>query len=176
MPASPSAPGTVPVGTIIASVLNQKSLPVGWLPCDGSAIPPQYQRLMTLLSSKTTPNLIGRTLIGAGALATASTSQKDGHQPQFDALGTALQIGDTGGECAHTLTTTEMPTHSHTINRGDFGLHHRSFEGNDDGDLPYETNCSGARLQGTDACGDNGAHNNVQPYFSVTYIIYAGTC
>lgn len=167
---------SVPVGTILAAAVSANSLPDGWLACDGSTIPPQYQQLKTVLGTSTTPNLIGRTLIGAGSLSKAQATQTDGRAPHFADLSAsgALQIGDTGGECDHQLSVAELPPHSHPINNGDFGLHHRSFEGSDDSDLPFETNPDGQRLGGTNNTGGGAGHYNVQPYYAVTYIIYAG--
>jgi len=174
---------SLPIGTIVASVLAPTSpLPDGWLFCDGSTIPPFYPQLITLLSSKVTPNLIGRTLVGAGIFADALSNQTDGRDPQFAAFTgptsqtalTALEVNDTGGECAHMLSETEMPTHSHTINGGDFGIHHRSFDGSNDSDRPFETNPDGGNLHGTDQSGGGQRHYNVNPYYAVTYIIFAG--
>lgn len=174
----------IPIGTILASILSSSSLPTGWLRCDGSPIPAKYSELMTLLNSNSTPNLIGRTLIGAGDVNKASTTQSDNLNPQFNVLpqvlsnGSVLQIGNTGGESVHTLQLAGMPTHSHTINQnnGGFGYHCRSFEGSNSGnDYPFETNPStAASNNGTDTTGGGGAHNNVQPYFVVNYIIFAG--
>lgn len=169
----PQSTHHVPIGTIVASVLDHESLPSGWLPCDGSTIPAEYSELITALGSNVTPNLIGRTLLGAGNLGAASTSQTDGLDPAFSVLGTALQIGSTGGESQHRLNIAEMPTHWHTIYDGNFGVHGRSFVGNSDGDWPFETNPT-TMLKGTDPAGNSGAHYNVQPYFSVTYMICAG--
>lgn len=167
---------SVPVGTILAAAVTANSLPDGWLPCDGSTIPPQYQQLKTVLGTLTTPNLIGRTLIGAGALSKAQSIQTDRRAPHFADLSAsgALQIGDTGGECDHQLSVAELPSHSHLINGGDFGLHHRSYQGSDDSDLPFETKPSGSKLGGTNNTGSDAGHYNVQPYYAVTYIIYAG--
>lgn len=163
----------LPIGTILPCIQVPKSLPAGWLPCDGSAIPPQYQELSTLLGSLHTPNLIGRTLIGAGDLTTATQSQTDGLDPNFSALGPALQIGNIGGECRHTLSVDEIPKHVHTINHGDFGVHGRSFEGAGGNDKPFETSPH-THLTNTDFAGGGRSHYNVQPYFAVTYMIFAG--
>ena len=167
-------PSGLPIGTIVAAALAPSSLPAGWLPCDGSPIPTQYQQLVSILGSKTTPNLIGRTLIGQGLVANASTSQTDGRAPHIEALGqSSLLVNTTGGEAVHSLDISEIPAHSHTINGGDFGLHHRSFEGDSGGDRPYETQPN-TPIKATDNTGGGGPHYNVQPYYVVTYMIYAG--
>jgi microcystin-dependent protein len=173
----PENQAEVPMGTIVATVQKPDSLPSGWLPCDGSSIPAQYGSLITMLGSDKTPNLIGRTLVGAGDPMAAATGQTDKRDPGFSALAQALQIGDTGGECRHKLSLVEMPSHRHTINNGDFGIHYRSFAGEDGSDHPYKTDADTS--QGDTKVGDTHyeggqeAHYNVQPYFSVTYIIRA---
>ncbi|MFI6299289.1 tail fiber protein [Nonomuraea sp. NPDC050790] len=165
----------VPVGTIVATILNPNSLPPGWLPCDGSPIPGQYSQLITALGSTNTPNLIGRVLLGAGDLTAATLTQSDGRNPAFGAIGTALEITDTGGECQVVISIQSMPRHNHQINGGNFGLHKQSFEGDSGNDIPYETNPDGSTLTGTDYTGENAPTWIVQPYYAVTYMICAGT-
>ncbi len=142
----------MPVGSIVA--FPNSNIPMGWLPCTGIAIPAQCTDLIALLGSNNTPNLQSRFIVGAGQGAGLSD-----YNP-----------GQQGGEEMHTLTQAEMPTHSHPINGGNFGLHSRSFEGEHDRDIPFETNAS-IPLVGTDPSGGNGPHNNLPPYFALIYII-----
>jgi microcystin-dependent protein len=151
--------GSVPLGTIVAFALSAANVPSGWLLCNGSPIPSQYQELITALASENTPNLSGGiALVGAGT----------------DGSGFAFDLYATGGERLHVLDTDEMPTHSHSVNGGDFGLHARSFIGEDDNDLPFETEAS-TNLGGTDPAGLSKPHNNMPPYYVINYIIYAGS-
>src|SRR5512133_1795018 len=79
--------------------------PQGWARCNGQFLPiNQNQALFSLLGTtyggngQTTfalPNLQGRVPIHMG----------DGHT-----------LGEAGGQTAHTLTISEMPTHAHFLN------------------------------------------------------------
>lgn len=72
-------------------------------------------------------------------------------------------LGDTGGEDQHTLTTGEIPNHSHTMTKrvvGDGGAGHiGGTSGSTDGSLT------------TSAVGGGGAHNNMPPFLTLHYII-----
>ena len=75
--------------------------------------------------------------------------------------GTFTTVGDTGGEETHTLVTSEMPNHSHTIFAND-------RVGGGDYATPDGGNYSGTgHSYSTSAVGGNGAHNNLQPYIVV---------
>lgn len=120
--------------------------------------PPLTDADITKLSQSsptcTTPDLRGRFIVGVG--------QGPG---RFSYVNNA-----SGGEETHTLTESEMPSHTHSINKGDFGIHSQSFQGEDDKDLPFETHAS-TPLGGTDSTGGNQPHNNLPPFYALTYII-----
>ena len=153
--AAPAPTSILPIGTIVAFALTSTEIPQGWLLCDGSTIPLQYQTLIICLKSPNTPNLCGRTLIGTG----------QGNS------GTNYTLFDIGGEEKHQLTVQEMPSHTHQSPSNDSGnpaKNGSSVYGTDrpqDGVYPFTTGSSG---------GDQ-SHNNMQPYCAVNYIIYAGT-
>lgn len=64
--------------------------------------------------------------------------------------------GATGGESTHTLTTDEMPAHTHII------------PGSTDGSGPDGINAAnGVQTKTTSSTGGGGAHNNLQPYIVV---------
>ena len=144
----------VPVGSIVA--YYGATAPQGWLPCDGSAIPAdaKYQELKTALGRTNTPDLRGRTLIGAG---------------QGPGL-SSRALGQLGGEENHQLTVAEMPTHNHygfgeayDWPLGQVGPKNRkgSKGGMDEDNYYYNTSNTGG----------NAAHNNMQPFHVVSYII-----
>jgi microcystin-dependent protein len=159
---NPFPPGMIfPWGATIA--------PAGYLMCDGSSyVFSDYPELFAQIGyywggsgdNFNVPSLINRVPVGAGGDFT---------------------MGDVGGEETHTLTVTEMPSHTHA----DLGHSHgipfvTSFatqEGVGVGRLlnvplvPNSTDIGFANNQNT---GGDGAHNNMQPYIAMHYIIYAG--
>ena len=145
--------GGVPTGTIVAFGGSNANIPAGWLLCDGSGINSKYKDLIALLGSNTTPNLSGRTLIGVGKTAHGSN----------------YTLHQTGGEEQHQLTISEIPQHSHSIGlpQGD-----KSWS-NGSGNTLWGGGSS-AKFTSSDA-GGNHPHNNMQPYFAVNYIIFAGS-
>lgn len=77
-------------------------------------------------------------------------------------------VEKTGGEKTHTLTTTEIPSHSHGY------LDYWSIQGGSGSNkaVGYETNDGGKGI-GTATAGGGGAHNNLQPY--ITCYMYKRT-
>ena len=83
-------------------------------------------------------------------------------------VGSGYALGATGGEEKHTLTTSEMPAHTHTINI-------YAGSGSKGGGIVNYSGSAGASQYGTDSlAGGNAAHNNMQPYTVVNYIIATG--
>lgn len=94
------------------------------------------------------------------------------------AAGSTYTAGDTGGEAEHTLTTSELPEHSHTVNQqylhrldtADTNYVNYAASGSLGGwDLPTTTNNAGATRLGipefsTNDTGSNTPHNNMPPY------------
>lgn len=130
--------------------------PTGWLLCQGQAVSrTTYTNLFAVLGESygagdgsTTfnlPNLKGKIAVGY-----------DSTQTEFDAL------GETGGDKTHTLTVDEIPSHTHTLNAGNFeNAQPRVGTGNNDG----------ATTRTSSATGGGGAHNNLQPYVVTNYVI-----
>jgi microcystin-dependent protein len=145
--------GTPPTGSMVA--WGTDSAPTGWLLCDGTAVSrTTYAALFSIISTtygvgdnSTTfnlPNIKGKVIVG-----------KDSAQTEFDAL------AKTGGAKTHTLSETEIPAHTHTVN---------VYETEGGGSTPV----NGTGFVGTMNTGSTGggqAHNNLQPYIVLNYII-----
>ena len=73
-------------------------------------------------------------------------------------------VGATGGEATHTLTTAEIPSHSHQqyVTTGT-GTDAPRSDYNEDGTFGKYPQCS------TGSTGGGGAHNNMMPYKAVYY-------
>ena len=90
--------------------------------------------------------------------------------------GTFTTVGDTGGEESHTLITSEMPSHNHTITRPQwFQVESVPFHDSRPGSIfgqtttttpSYDDDHSDTR-SGILNAGGGGAHNNLQPYIVV---------
>jgi microcystin-dependent protein len=91
-------------------------------------------------------------------------------------------MANTGGAETHTLTTTEMPSHNHGVNDPSHSHTYQTFDsigqaignvnGTNAGGRYYNQNSFGAYTGiSIQNAGGNGAHNNMQPYVVVNFII-----
>ncbi len=149
----------VPAGTIIAYGGN--ATPSGWLACDGSAVSrTTYAALYTAIgviwgtgdgsTTFTLPDLRGRTAVGRGT-------------------GTGLTnriLGTTGGAETHTLTTSEIPAHTHSTN-----IDAGATMGAPAGGSSYQCRGTPGTPIATGSTGGGSAHNNMQPWLAVNYLI-----
>lgn len=146
---------TVPAGVIVPYA--GASAPSNWLLCDGTAVSrTTYSVLFAVTGTQfgsgngtTTfnlPDLRGRVPVGI-----------DTGQSEFNVR------GETGGAKTHTLTTNEMPSHTHVVQ--DVGGA-ASVEGGF-----FTEGITTASDRTSDATGGGAAHNNLQPYIALNYII-----
>lgn len=135
--------------------------PLGWMLCNGAAISRiKYSKLFNIIGTtygsgdgETTfnlPNLKGKTIVGL-----------DETDNDFKTL------GKIGGEKTHKLTIQEMPSHFHA--------NEYTFEETPGTKWSYRVRRGGSEGT-TDGVGDgltggNQAHNNLQPYIVLNYII-----
>ena len=142
-----------PVGLILP--FSSDTAPPGYLLCDGSSIAvADYPELFAVVAYSfggsggnfNIPNMVNRVAVGSGS--------------DFD-------FAATGGESEHTLSTTEIPSHSHTIPFTVTTLVLEPGEVTALTPIPLLT-------QDTGLTGGDGAQNNLQPFLALNYVIYAG--
>src|SRR5437016_2858680 len=145
--------------------------PKGWALCNGQLLPiNQNQALFSLLGTtfggngQTTfalPNLQGRTPIHVG----------NGHT-----------LGEAGGEQSHTLTTNELPAHTHALTASSLtpntvpAATQPAPAGNywaDGGQLAYAptANTTMAAQSATGTIGGSQAHLNMSPFLALNFCI-----
>ncbi len=153
-----------PSGAI--SMFGAATAPTGWLVCDGAAVSrTTYADLFAAIGTtwgagdgSTTfnlPDLRGRAPIGLN-----HSSLPNGTN---GSLSTRNLTDATGAE-THTLTTAEMPVHSHTFpgwQTGSIG----------NGQTQLSNNSGGQHNNNTAEAGGGAAHNNMQPSVAVNFII-----
>lgn len=191
------ADGTVTEAKLHAEVLPSglifpyggSAAPTGYLLCDGTAVSrTTYADLFAVCGTSygsgdgsTTfnlPNLKGRVLVGL-----------DSTQTEFDVR------GESGGAKTHTLSTSEIPSHTHDgsgLSTNSTGAHTHTYTattsysqtnvvgGSNSAAIVYTTNTTSSSgshshsISGnTGSAGGGSAHNNLQPYLVVNYIIKA---
>lgn len=143
--------------------------PKGWAPCDG--------RLLSIESNTALFSLLG-TLYGGDGVTTFGVPDLRGRAPIHlgDAPGlTPRAIGQVGGTEAVTLTTEQIPAHSHAV-QGTATSTSKSPAGQVPG-FNEATAAYGAADGTTMApgmaqpAGGSMAHDNMQPYMVLNYCI-----
>jgi microcystin-dependent protein len=166
--------------------LWSETLPVNYLLCDGAAVSrTTYADLFAAIGTTygtgdgsitfNLPNTKGKVLVGYNS-----------SESEFNSM------GKTGGEKTHALTTTEMPSHYHyvSLTTSTNGAHTHSYKKGDPSDnsiteasgsydeyddISATTGSAGNHSHtvsgNTGSKGSSGAHNNLQPYITMNYII-----
>jgi microcystin-dependent protein len=139
--------------------------PSGWIFCDGAIVSRNtYSELFAAIGTAFGVG-DGTTTFGLPDLRGRVPAGLDLTQTEFDAL------GKTGGTKTHTLSIAEMPAHTHTV-KGYAGVDDLNFTGTNnafaasDAVTPFD--------QVTQSTGGGAAHNNLQPYTTVNYVISVG--
>jgi microcystin-dependent protein len=142
--------------------------PSGWMFCEGQLLPiSQYDTLF---------NLIGTTYGGDGQ-STFALPDLRGRIPMH--MGNSFTLGETGGSETVTLTTAQIPAHSHSLQ----GTGNFASTSSPQGAVPAAANVVNVDAYGTDqpsitvspssigAGGGSQPHNNFQPYLCLSFII-----
>lgn len=147
----------LPVGTILPYAGSVA--PTNYAKCDGTellrsnypslfgAVGTNYNLPGTNYTKFRLPDLRGRAPIGYGTGTGGTTSKV---------------LGATGGAETHSLIINEMPSHRHGLNVGS------SFGGGTAAMNVPNIGTSSSHIGDT---GGNAAHNNMQPYLAINYII-----
>lgn len=139
----------MPVGTV--AMWLTATPPTDWLICDGSSFSSgTYPALNTLLGGTTLPDLRGRSPMGAG---TGSGL-------------TARTLGSNYGSETHTLSTAEMPSHTHDAYYASVNVQAGATAFNQVVGPPTTPISSSS-------AGSGAAHANVHPVQAVHFIIKA---
>ncbi len=144
-----------PIGMI--SIWPGASTPDDWLDCNGQAVSrTAYADLFTVIGTQfgagdgsttfNVPNLKGRVVAGL-----------DDEQTEFNG------IGKTGGAKTHTLSINEMPNHTHSGSALEYSIEGR----------PLVNGAGGVTPTTLGSTGGGQAHNNLQPYITMRYLIRA---
>jgi microcystin-dependent protein len=138
--------------------------PKGWALCDGQLLPiNQNQALFSLLG--TTYGGDGRVNFGLPDL--------QGRVPIH--MGSGHTLGERGGEQAHTLTISELPTHTHALNatngNGATKFLANGFLGAFNNGYGAATNLTSLEPSTITGTGGSQAHLNMQPFLTLSFCI-----
>ena len=171
-------PVAAPTGSMVMWCGLSSNLPDGWALCDGSTIDSTSDATFADLFA-----VIGTSFGGSGA-SSFNLPDMRGNVP-VGVNGLSPELGETGGESTVSLTKSEMPRHEHRLTgtltfitsvtpqmsteQGDADTTVRTISTSSGSINPTTTHTGGTSTGGSDQNG--AAHNNMQPYVGVHYII-----
>ena len=144
--------------------------PKRWAFCDGQLLPiNQNTALFSLLGTQ----------FGGNGQTTFALPNLQGQVPIHFGQGPGLssyQIGESGGESAHTLTPTEIPAHTHTVaplaSKDERTSDHPGGAYPTTGGVYAATSNSNAPMGSTGLSAAGGQpHSNLQPFLVLNYVI-----
>jgi len=161
----------------VVSAFAGSSAPTGWLLCSGAAVSrTTYADLFTAIGTtygsgdgSTTfnlPDLRGRAVAGVDNMGGTSANRLTSGGSGI----TGTTLGAAGGSQTFTISTNEMPSHTHQLYFGSatFAGSHLAAGANNVADANGYTTLSSASVQST---GSGGASNVTQPTMVLNYII-----
>lgn len=162
----------MPTGSILDFAGN--SAPAGWLMCYGQTLnavtSPKYQNLYDVIGNTfggadhtdfVVPDLRGRVVAGQDDMGGTSANRLTGQTGGVD----GDVMGSAGGAETHTLTTAQMPSHSH--NRDESTAAGGAIAGR----VSIVNTQGTITARASSTTGGGGAHNNVQPTIILNKII-----
>ena len=151
-------PPPVDAETAVIVYTAEATAPDGWLLCDGSAV-----------SRTTYADLFGAigTTFGVGDGST-TFNLPDASSRFIIGAGSTYAAADTGGADTHTLSTSEIASHTHYS-----GSSNRTQLSNTQGGVYYENNWSLAAggYYSTSSAGSGSSHENKPPFLGVNAMI-----
>lgn len=143
----------IPVGSIVA--FAGAVVPDGWLLCNGQAISRTLYSELFALVDLTYGSGNGSTTFNVPDIRGRVVVMRDQSQSEFDFL------GEIGGDIDVQLTLAQMPSHTHTI-----PTYNQSSPG------PYFATSGGTdQVSFSNSAGGGEYHPNLQPYFTLNYLI-----
>lgn len=147
----------VPAGMVLPYAGT--TIPSGYLLCNGQAV--SRTTYATLFSA------IG-TVYGAGD-GSATFNVPDMRDRTAVGVSSTIAIADAGGAKTHTLTSSEMPGHTHAYTSPLVGTNRAVGTVVNEGGFTFVTVTADGGT--TVSTGGGAAHNNMQPYLGLNYVI-----